>query len=467
MTRELPALQARLDPWVVRMMSDKAALDSAVREFGSPLHVHCEEPFVENIRAFADVLAGAGVKGRVFYARKANSFLPFSRAAARAGAGIDVASLHELRDTLRQGIPGRDIILTASAKSTVLLNEAVSAQVCIVLDNWTEVKRLREIAGERPAEVMIRLSDFSFQKGAKASRFGFPVSECGEVMAALGSLSLRGFQFHLDGYSSEERVLAIDETLPLFKEARKRGHSPTALDIGGGFPVRYLEVPEQFTSFLREIIAAQKGERTPFTYRNDAFAITTQDGKPHAPRLYPFASPRPKHEFLEDILQAKLQTGRSVAEAIRDEGIELCVEPGRALLDGAGVTIASVSHDKRLPDGSRYVTLDMNQTQCRAVSLEFCVDPVWIGDAQGTREPGFLTGDTCMESDLILRRMVMIPVELQDDSLVLLPNTAGYHMHLFQSPGHRGSLPSNLEWTQRDGLRAESACMEPSDDKHK
>jgi diaminopimelate decarboxylase len=145
---------------------------------------------------------------------------------------------------------------------------------------------------------------------------------------------------------------------------------------------------------------------------------------------------------------------------MRDEKIEVCVEPGRALLDGAGVTIASVSHDKRIADGSRYVTLDMNQTQCRAVSLEFCVDPIWLGEERSAREPGFLTGDTCMESDLILRRMVMIPSDLPDDSLVLFPNTAGYHMHLFQSPGHRGTLPANLEWSQRYGLRSEKIATE-------
>ena len=460
MTLEVPELKPRLAAWVEALMADKGALDVAVREFGSPFHVHCDTPFVENIKAFAAALSQAGVEGRVFYARKANSFRPFSWAAAHAGAGIDVASLFELQDTLRQGIPGRDIILTASAKSRAMLSEAVDAGVCVVLDNWTDLERLREVAQERSAVVMIRLSAFSFQTGAKASRFGFPLSKCGEVLEALGSLTLRGFQFHLDGYSSEERVQAIEETLPLFHEARRRGHAPSTLDIGGGFPVRYLERPEQFGVFLREVIAAQKGERAPFTYRNDGFAITVQEGEPVAPRLYPFASARPKHEFLKDILDAKLQCGRTVAQAMRDEKIEVCVEPGRALLDGAGVTIASVSHDKRIADGSRYVTLDMNQTQCRAVSLEFCVDPIWLGEERSAREPGFLTGDTCMESDLILRRMVMIPSDLPDDSLVLFPNTAGYHMHLFQSPGHRGTLPANLEWSQRYGLRSEKIATE-------
>ncbi len=254
--------------------------------------------------------------------------------------------------------------------------------------------------------------------------------------------------------------MAIDETLPLFDEARRRGHTPSTLDIGGGFPVRYLEMPEQFDGFLGEVVAAQRGERSSFTYRNDGFAIGVQNGKAVAPRLYPFASQRPKHEFLSDILKSRLQCGQTVAEVMRDEKIEVCIEPGRALLDGAGVTIASVSHDKRLADGSRYVTLDMNQTQCRAVSLEFCVDPLWLGDTSPTSEPGFLTGDTCMESDLILRRMVTIPTPLPEDSLILFPNTAGYHMHLFQSPGHRGALPSNFAWSEREGLQREDFCKE-------
>lgn len=451
----IPTLEARIDPWVDAMMADKKALAQAIEQYGSPIHIHCAEPFVANIASFNKVFADAGVSGRTYYARKANAFGPFSKIAVQAGAGVDVASHFELTHTLAQGVSGKDMILTASAKSISLLQDAVAAGVCVVLDNWTELERLKKVSQGQWAEVLIRLSDFTFQKGTKSSRFGFPISQALEVVASLGALKLRGFQFHLDGYSSEERVLAIEETLPLFTECREQGQNPTTLDIGGGFPVRYLEKPAQFGEFLTEILAAQSGERAPFTYRNDAFAVTSQNGKPFAPRLYPFASPRPKHEFLEDILRSKLSSGASVAETVKAQNIELCVEPGRAILDGAGVTIASISHDKRIADGSRYVTLDMNQTQCRAVSLEFCVDPLWIGDSFANFEPGFLTGDTCMESDLILRRMVAVPSPLPEGTLVLFPNTAGYHMHLFQSPGHRDYLPRNLAWSLQRGLTEE------------
>lgn len=453
---EVPKLQSRIDPWVSQMVGDEKSLAHAIEKFGSPLHIHCEDPFIANIRAFSQVLCNAGIRGRVYYARKANAYGAFVKAAAAAGAGVDVASLYELKQTLDQGVDGSDMIVTASSKSHALLELAVASRVCVVLDNWTELERLKKISMGRPSEVLIRLCGFSFQQGAKASRFGFPLSQAMEVVASLGDLKLRGFQFHLDGYSCEERVLAIEETLPLFSDSRELGHNPTTLDIGGGFPVRYLEKPEQFGDFLAEIVAAQAGRRPAFTYRNDAFAVSLQDGQPVAPRLYPFASPRPKHEFLQDILQSKLSSGSSVAEAVKAHNIELCVEPGRALLDGAGVTVASVSHDKRLEDGSRFVTLDMNQTQCRAVSLEFCVDPLWLGVRTDEAQPGFLAGDTCMESDLILRRMVAIPSPLPENALVLFPNTAGYHMHLFQSPGHREGLPQNLAWSAQRGLYAEA-----------
>jgi diaminopimelate decarboxylase len=434
------------------MISDPNALERAIHTYGSPIHIHCAEPFRSNIASFTTTFSQAGVRGRVFYARKANAYGAFAKLAAIAGAGVDVASHYELKQTLEMGVHGKDMILTASAKGLPLLQDAVDAGVCIVLDNWTELERLKKLTSGRTAEVMIRLSDFTFQQGAKSSRFGFPFSQALQVVDSLGSLNLRGFQFHLDGYSCEERVLALEETLPLFERCRRRDRRPTTLDIGGGFPVRYLEKAEQFQEFLAEVLAAQSGARAPFNYRNDALAITTLNDKPIAPRLYPFASPRPKHEFLEDILDSKLSTGCSVAEAIRERDIELCVEPGRALLDGAGVTISSVSHDKRVADGSRYVTLDMNQTQCRAVSLEFCVDPVWVGTSLNQVEPGYLTGDTCMESDLILRRMVDIPSPLSEEAMVLFPNTAGYHMHLFQNPGHREALPKNFGWSRELGL---------------
>jgi diaminopimelate decarboxylase len=450
--QKLPTLTARLEPWVNTLISHKSALDAAIKKYGSPIHVHCSTPFLDNIEVFKKTLDDAGVAGKIYYACKANACSYFGKIASSAGLGIDVSSLHELKDALTQGFPGNEIILTAAAKPLELLKEALRCDACIVLDNLHELNNLKDLSFNTTPEVMIRLSNFSFQTGIKVSRFGFGINKIDAILKSLGNLKLRGFQFHLDGYSLEERVRAIEETLPLFALAREYGQSPNRLDIGGGFPIKYLDNSHEFESFLNEIILAQKGERGTLTFRNDCLSVTQQKGEITSPGLYPVASELAKENFLERILSSQLSHGKSIAEHLRAADIELFIEPGRALLDGAGVTISSISHDKVLENGSRFVTLNMNQTQCRAVSREFCVDPIWLGSISQSLQPGFLTGDTCMETDLIFRRMIDIPSPLPADALVLIPNTAGYQMHLFQNSGHRGNLPLNLIWSSDQAL---------------
>lgn len=58
--------------------------------------------------------------------------------------------------------------------------------------------------------------------------------------------------------------------------------------------------------------------------------------------------------------------GNTLADALRERGWALHVEPGRSLLDGCGLTVARVEAVKTLPDGRATVTCAMNRTQCRA-----------------------------------------------------------------------------------------------------
>ncbi|MEU1024464.1 amino acid decarboxylase, partial [Streptomyces sp. NPDC005904] len=72
-----------------------------------------------------EALAEAGVAGFVYYAKKANKAAVWVERCAALGAGVDVASLGELREALGHGVPGEHLMVTGPAKGHDLLRLAV------------------------------------------------------------------------------------------------------------------------------------------------------------------------------------------------------------------------------------------------------------------------------------------------------------------------------------------------------
>jgi diaminopimelate decarboxylase len=115
------------------------------REFGTPAYVVAEEDLRSRARAFTRALAGAG---EVVYASKAFPCTAVLRVFAEEGLGCDVASGGELHLALRAGFaPGR-LYLHGNAKSETELAMALEAGVgTIVLDNEDEAARLAALGG--------------------------------------------------------------------------------------------------------------------------------------------------------------------------------------------------------------------------------------------------------------------------------------------------------------------------------
>ena len=96
------------------------------------------------------------------------------------------------------------------------------------------------------------------------------------------------------------------------------------------------------------------------------------------PAVYPYHQKPTRGAWLEQVLGAPLPSGVAVADAIGERGLSLRCEPGRALLDGCGMTAARVAFRKRRHDGTWLVGVQMNRTQCRSTSEDFLVDPLLL-----------------------------------------------------------------------------------------
>jgi diaminopimelate decarboxylase len=95
------------------------------------------------------------------------------------------------------------------------------------------------------------------------------------------------------------------------------------------------------------------------------------------------------------------------------------------------------------------VGLDMNNQQMKCPRFEYCLDPLLLPLSAETEEASvdcFLVGNLCMEQDFILKRRLKLPRRPRGGDILAFPNTAGYFMHLFDTPGHSGRLARTLEY---------------------
>lgn len=154
----------------------------------------------------------------------------------------------------------------------------------------------------------------------------------------------------------------------------------------------------------------------------------------------------------------------TVAQELNRRNLELRCEPGRALMDGCGMTIAQVAARQVTSDGIELVVLYMNRTQMRSTSADYLVDPIHMRplefDVRQDRarvdaepypvEGAYLVGSYCIEEELIMRRAFDFPQGVEVGDLIAFPNTGGYFMHILESASHQIPLAANLVFDSRE-----------------
>ncbi len=447
-------LDARVEPWMTRVLTGRD-LPGWVERWGSPLNLLSRSVFERNLQSLRRVGADRGLNSEVYFARKANKAMGFVEACKALGAGVDTASYEELRQAIDAGVPPDKLICTAAIKEPPLLRLCAQHGVTVAIDNLDELDALTHCAAGRPTPIALRVGGFLHQGEHLTTRFGFDIAQAMGVArerlaASDATLRLRGVQFHLDGYCPQQRVSAIAQSIGLIQALRAEGHAIDFLDIGGGLPVCYLEHPQQWDDFWRAHRAALLGGGPGATYRDHSLGLTVDgDRLLGEPNVYPFYQPLDTPQWLDSILTAMLPGSRTVAATLAALGLQLRCEPGRALMDGCGMTVARVVHRKRLPGGDLLVGLSMNRTQCRTGSDDFLVDPLLVPlggarrGAQTETGDGYLTGAYCTESEAILLRKLRFSAGVAVGDLIALPNTAGYFMHFYESRSHQFPLAEN------------------------
>ncbi|MEV5238592.1 Y4yA family PLP-dependent enzyme [Streptomyces cinnamoneus] len=429
-----PALPARPDRRTAQVLAS-GLLQELSHAFGGPFHFLLPEHFDANLAAFRAALAEAGVAGEVSYAKKANKAAVWVERCAAAGAGVDVSSAGELREALAHGVRGTDITVTGPAKHGHLLRVALLQGCLITVDAPGELDHLLALAAQaprRPARVLLRR-----RPPGQHSRFGLDDAETAAALrrcAAAGeAVRMEGFAFHLSGYALRPRADLAGRLVTLCRQARESGLPADRISIGGGFPVDYAAAADWH-----------------------AFLARQRPGHYHAGKVFPAGGFYPYHSPVAgaDALRAVLATvpaghGRPLARLLRDAGITVMLEPGRALLDRAGATVFRVQGVKDR-DGHAVLTVDGSSLSLSEqwFNSEYLPDPVLLTPAGPATGPpahaACVGGATCLEDDMVSWRKVPFPARPAVGDLLVYPNTAGYQMDSNESPFHELPLPPKV-----------------------
>jgi len=430
-------------------------VESLIERFGLPLHVLFIEEMAAEANAFFAVRDRLYPKMLVAFAVKSNPCRGAVRAASRIGLGADVASEYELQVALEEGIPPDTITCNGNAKSARYLELAVEAGAPIMVDNEDELRALEAVCQSAgvvtPISVRFRgmplsgLTSDDQSTAANWTKFGFHVDEANDLFTRIRAsdrLRFVGISAHIgtqisrpDGY---ERLLA--RFFALIEAARSRGLMVSRVNIGGGFPSRFLtnEEGEAFRRRLLNRIQGRSGVDTGVTWTDLPYGyehVLRGATPPYEWIGKAYWTDYPGHRMLEHILQKPMANGQTTANRLHDlDDPALVVEPGRSLVAPAGVTVCRVMGVK-IVLGHLVVSLDLGINNHGTNLIAPDIFPAAVLPRRSDDRPveAFLAGRLCFSGDMISKAKVPLNRMPKRGDRLILYHTGAYGADHFAS----------------------------------
>jgi ornithine decarboxylase len=343
----------------------------------------------ENYQNFAKVLPDT----KVFYAVKANPAPEILKLLVGLGCCFDVASLPETHAVLAAGATADRISYGNTIKKETEIAAAFALGVTLfAIDCEAEAEKVARAApGSR---VICRIvCDGSGAEWPLSRKFGCEPIYAADILefAHKQGLIPHGVSFHVG--SQQHNVEAWDRALAsaaaVFRACAERGIALATVNLGGGFPARYVRKTPKLESYGKAIFRSLR-----------------------------------KH------------FGNAIPETI--------VEPGRGLVGNAGMIEAEVVLiAKRSPeDEVRWVYLDIGKFHGLAETIgESIRYPIRTTKDRDETAPCIIAGPTCDSVDVLYEKTpYLLPVSLAIGDKVLI-EAAGAYTATYSSVGFNGYPP--------------------------
>ncbi|MBI4276212.1 MAG: type III PLP-dependent enzyme [Rhizobiales bacterium] len=343
----------------------------------------------ENYVAFANALPDT----KVFYAVKANPAPEILKLLAGLGSSFDVASVSETETVLAAGATPDRISYGNTIKKESEIASAFKLGVTLfAVDCEAEVEKVARAApGSR---VICRIHcDGTGSEWPLSRKFGCEPEFAADILelAHKRGLIAHGISFHVGSqqHNVEAWDRALASTAAIFRACAERGISLAMVNLGGGFPAKYLRKTPKLESYGKAIFRALRrhfGNRIP----------------------------------------------------------ETIIEPGRGLVGNAGVIEAEVVLiAKRSPeDETRWVYLDIGKFHGLAETIDESIRyPIKTRKDRDEMAPCIVAGPTCDSVDVLYEKNPYpLPVSLAIGDKVLIEATGAYTT-TYSSIGFNGYPP--------------------------
>ena len=248
-----------------------------VKSAGTPVYVYNSSRIKENLNRLIAQLDQAGVRFKVFYALKANRYLPLVTYLKLLGrCGVDVCSPAELKLARQVGYRDEEIMYTGTSVS----NEDLDClqkhpRIQVNCDAISTIKRLGQRCPGRTIGIRINprlgagYNEALRYAGDKPTKFGIYQDRYLEALDAARAynLQVRTLHFHIgSGYLTSDLAI-LDDILDRCHWFLDRSPDIDTLDIGGGLGVPLVEGQKPLDiSYWARTIAAQARKRNLTIY---------------------------------------------------------------------------------------------------------------------------------------------------------------------------------------------------------
>jgi diaminopimelate decarboxylase len=348
-------------------------------EYGTPLFIYDEQHLRNRCREAKEAF-GAGA----IYATKAFLCGAMARLAHEEGLRLDVATGGELFVVVRAGVPGSSLVVHGNNKSAAELADAAAAGAGrLVVDSFDEFDRIKRLHQEtgHVFDVLVRITPgveahthHYVATGQDDSKFGFTLSN-GLAARAIAvarnqpGVRLRGIHLHIGSQvfvvgSFASALSAVAEFVLT--------HDLDELSMGGGLGVAYVE-----------------GESAPTI-----------------------------SQYADVLRTAAAEAGITAA---------LSVEPGRAIVAGAAITVYTVGTIKEIPNIRTYVAVDGGMSDNPRPVLYGSGYETFLPRAVGSDRPRAVrvVGKHCESGDVLVRD-AKVSLDLRVGDLLATPVTGAY-----------------------------------------
>ena len=343
----------------------------------------------ENYYGFAKALPDT----RVFYAVKANPDPAILDLLARLGSCFDTASVVEIEQAMAAGATPERISYGNTIKKEGDVARAYALGIRLfAVDCEAEVEKIARAAPG--AKVFCRiLCDGAGAEWPLSRKFGCAPAMAARVMEHAHRLGLvaHGLSFHVGSQQRNPRMWdgALKTSAAIFKDLAERGINLAMINLGGGFPTKY----------LREVPGVKAYGQTIFRALRKHF-------------------------------------GNRIPETI--------IEPGRGMVGNAGVIEAEVVLISRKSDDDeqRWVYLDIGKFNGLAETtdemIRYPIRTPFDGDPTA---PCVIAGPSCDSIDVLYEKEpYLLPVSLEIGAKVLIEGTGAYTT-TYSSVGFNGFPP--------------------------